>query len=163
KKIKKRTIANLSHCSQEQIDAISWALKNKGSLSMPRDDFKIIQGRSIGSVYVLHEIANRLGITEALGSSFQAKLSLWLVIARILEQGSRLSATRLDNQYDIASVIGLERGFDENNLYDCLHWLDKNQAEIENFLFTRKKQSKQFYWYDVTSSYFEGIHNELST
>jgi Transposase DDE domain len=160
--VKKRTVANLSHCSEEQINAISWALKNKGALHAPIENFKIIQGRSIGSVYVLHQIANRLGIVEALGSSFHAKLSLWLIIARILEQGSRLSATRLDSQYDIASVIGLERGFDVNSLYDCLHWLDKNQAEIENFLFNRKKKSDQFFWYDVTSSYLEGIHNELS-
>lgn len=162
KKVKKRTIANLSHCSEEQINAISWALKNKGSKLTTNEDFKIIQGRSIGSVYVLHEIAKRLGIIEALGSSFHAKLALWLIIARIIEQGSRLSATRLDNQFDIASVIELERGFDENNLYDCLHWLDKNQTEIENFLFNQKKQSKQFYWYDVTSSYLEGKHNELA-
>jgi transposase len=162
KKVKKRTIANLSHCSEEELNAIGWALKNKNSLHTPSEDFKIIQGRSIGSVYVLHQIASRLGIIEALGSSFHARLSLWLIIARILEQGSRLSATRLDSQYDIASVIGLERGFDENNLYDCLHWLNQNQAEIENFLFNRKKKSDQFYWYDVTSSYLEGIHNELS-
>jgi transposase len=162
KKVKKRTIANLSHCSEEQIDAISWALKNKSSLPIPKEEFQIIQGRSIGGVYVLNEIANRLGISKALGASFHAKLALWLVIARILEQGSRLSATRLDNQYDIASVIGLKRGFDENNLYDCLHWLNQNQTQIENCLFNQKKQSKQFYWYDVTSSYLEGIHNELA-
>jgi transposase len=161
-KVKKRTIANLSHCSEEQINAISWGLKNKGSTPTSGGDFKIIQGRSIGSVYVLYEIANRLGIVEALGSSFQAQLALWLIIARIIEQGSRLSATRLDNQFDIASVIGLKRGFDENNLYDCLHWLDKNQTEIENSLFKRKKQPKRFYWYDVTSSYLEGACNELS-
>jgi transposase len=162
KKVKKRTIANLSHCSEAEINAISWALKNKDSKLPLNEEFKIIQGRSVGSVYVLHEIAKRLGIIEALGSSFHAKLALWLIIARIIDQKSRLSATRLDNQFDIASVIGLERGFDENNLYDCLHWLNQNQTGIENFLFDQKKRSKRFYWYDVTSSYFEGEHNELS-
>lgn len=163
-KVKKRTIANLSNCTEEEINAINHALKNKSSMLTPNqdNDFEIIQGRSIGSVHVLHTIAERLGIIDALGSSYHAKLALWLVIARILEQGSRLSATRLDGQYDIASVIGLNRGFDENNLYECLHWLTENQNKIEDFLFNRKKQSHKFYWYDVTSSYLEGIHNELA-
>jgi transposase len=161
KKVKKQTIANLSNCSEEEVNAISFALKNKGLLSQ-NQDFKIVQGRSVGSAYVLHEVAKRLGIIEALGSSFHAKLALWLIIARILEKGSRLSATRLDNLYDIASVIGLQRGFDENNLYDCLHWLSQTQTNIENFLFHRKKASTRFYWYDVTSSYLEGAYNELA-
>jgi transposase len=161
--VKKRTIANLSHCNENQISALEAALKNKNTSSLPvNNEFKVLQGRSVGSVYALHSVAKELGIVEALGSSFHAKLTLWLIIARILEQGSRLSATRLDSQYDIASIIGLERGFDENNLYDCLHWLDKNQNEIEDSLFSRKKHAKKLFWYDVTSSYFEGVNNELS-
>ena len=32
-KVKNRTIANLSHCSQEEIDALKLALKYKGNLS----------------------------------------------------------------------------------------------------------------------------------
>lgn len=161
KKVKKRTIANLSHCSEEEINAISYALKNKGS-KFSNEEFSIIQGKSVGSIYVLYSVAKRLGIVDALGSSFHAKLALWLIFARILEQGSRLSATRLDTQYDLASVIGMERGFDENNLYDSLHWLNQHQNNIENSLFNRKKQSNKFYWYDVTSSYFEGAHNEMA-
>ena len=162
-KVKKRTIANLSRCSEEEINAIASALKNKGSkIPCPDPEFKLIQGRSIGGVYLLHTIAERLGIVNALGTSFHAKLALWLIIARILEQGSRLSATRLHSSYDIASIVGLERGFDENNLYDCLHWLTENQEQIENSLFHKKSKSQKFYWYDVTSSYVEGLRNELS-
>lgn len=117
----------------------------------------------MGGIYVLYSIAKRLGIVEALGNSFHGKLALWLIFSRILEQGSRLSATRLNSQYDIASVIGLDRGFDENNLYDSLHWLDDNQVQIEDSLFKRKRPSQSFYWYDVTSSYLEGMYNQLAT
>jgi len=161
-KVKKRTIANLSNLSEEVINAIEMTLKKKESTSTA-EEFQIIQGRSIGGIYVLYSIAKRLGIVEALGNSFHGKLALWLIFARILEQGSRLSATRLNNQYDIASIIGLDRGFDENNLYDCLHWLDDNQIKIEDSLFKRKKSSQSFYWYDVTSSYLEGMYNQLAT
>jgi len=162
KNVRKETIANLSHCSEDEINLIRSALKNKTNTIASDRGFEIIQGRSVGSVYVIYAIAKRLGIVDALGSSFHAKLALWLIIGRIIEQGSRLSATRLDSSYDIASVIGLKRGFDENNLYDSLHWLHENQQDIEDSLFKRKKKSQKFYWYDVTSSYLEGRYNELS-
>jgi transposase len=161
KKVKKRTIANLSALPENLIHAIEISLKSPSQIPSTSSDFELIQGKSIGSALVLHTIAQRLGITDALGSSFHAQLALWLIIARIIEQGSRLSATRLNTRYDLSSIIGLKRGFDENNLYDCLHWLSKNQEEIENKLFKKSKTS-QFYWYDVTSSYFEGCYNELA-
>lgn len=162
-KVKNLTIANLSNCSEDEINRIKSALKNKKNPTEPTgDSFEIHQGRSIGGVYVLYKIAEQLGIVSALGNSFHGKLTLWLIISRIIEQRSRLSATRLDSQYDIASVISLQRGFDENNLYDSLHWLSDNQHEIEDALFKTKESSQKFFWYDVTSSYVEGIHNELA-
>lgn len=162
-KVKNRTIANLSKHSKNEIRAIELALKHKDNHKIfSNESFQIEQGRSVGSVFVLQSVANRLGITKALGNSFHAKLALWLIIARIVEQGSRLSATRLDAIYDIASVINLQRGFDENNFYDTLHWVAENQPNIEDFLFKQTKYSGQFYWYDVTSSYLEGMKNILA-
>lgn len=161
-KVKNMTIANLSNCSEDEINRIRSALKNKKNALDTSSGFEIHQGRSVGSVYVLYKIAERLGIISSLGDSFHAKLALWLIIARIIEKRSRLSATRLDAKYDIASIISLNRGFDENNLYDCLRWLSENQLEIEDSLFKRKKSSQNFYWYDVTSSYLEGAYNELA-
>jgi transposase len=163
KKVKKRTVANLSRCSEDEINRITNALRNKKNpIELTGNSFEIHQGRSIGGVYVLYKVAERLGIVSALGDSFHGKLALWLIIARILEQRSRLSATRLNEQYDIASVLSLQRGFDENNLYDCLHWLSEYQHEIEDTLFKTKAKSRNFFWYDVTSSYLEGTHNELA-
>ncbi len=76
---------------------------------LSKDSFSIVQGRSVGGVFVLKQLADSLGITKALGDSFHAKLILWLVFARILEQGSRLSAARLVLIYDIASIINLNQ------------------------------------------------------
>jgi transposase len=61
--------------------------------------------------------------------------------------------------------LGLSRGFDENDLYDNLGWLEEHQARIELNLFrTRQKEKKkrELFLYDVTSSYFEGTCNSLS-
>jgi hypothetical protein len=162
-KVKNRTLANLSKSSKNEIEAIQFALKNKDNLkTLSQAPVQIFQGKSIGSVFILNKIAERLGITKALGNSFHAKLTLWLVFARIIEQGSRLSAVRLDPIYDIASIIKLNRGFDENDFYESLHWVAKNQKDVENYLFQLRKYSDQFYWYDVTSSYFEGTQNALA-
>ena len=164
-KVKKRTLANLSNCSPQEIQAIELALKHKhdlsnlGSLS---DSVSIREGKSVGGLLVVYEVAKRLGIVEVLGKSQKGKRALWQVIARVLEQGSRLSAIRLGETYDIASVLSLTKGFTEDALYQNLAWLAQNQTKIEEALFAKNKRTTSLFLYDVTSSYLEGEKNELA-
>ena len=166
KKVKKRTICNLSHCSEKEIKAIEFALKHKHTLTdLPCQNKPVIkQGLSIGSVWVVYQTAQRLGIIDALGNDREGQLALWQVIARVLEQGSRLSAVRLAKIYAISSTINLKRGFDEDDLYTNLSWLSAEQSKIEDrIFFTNQKQvPPSLFLYDVTSSYLEGEHNELA-
>ena len=170
-KVKNETIASLTHCSEEEIRAISNALKNRNqpinehsrapvALS---ESFKSKQGKSVGSIWVIEKLASSLGITEVLGDSFHARLALWLIIARIIDQGSRLSAVRLGIEYDLVSVLKLQRGFDENDLYDTLQWLSDNQNRIEDRLYEKRKSSSPFFFYDVSSTYLEGMDNAFAS
>lgn len=59
KKVKKRTIANLSNWSEEKIQAFASALKNTDKTFINKEDFNLIQGRSIGSVHLLFVIAQK--------------------------------------------------------------------------------------------------------
>lgn len=61
-------------------------------------------------------------------------------------------------------VLGLERGFDENDLYENLSWPAERQAEIEQRLFRMRLGARrpQLFLYGVTSSYPEGTGNALS-
>jgi len=165
-KVKKRTIANLTNCSEQEISAIDLALKHKGNLTGLEfhNNPTIKEGLSIGSVWVVYEMASRLGLIDALGKSRQGQLALWQIIARVLEQGSRLSAVRLGKTYAIASTIGLKKGFDEDDLYENLSWLCQNQIKIEDKIFFSKKKDNppNLFLYDVTSSYLEGNKNELA-
>lgn len=164
-KIKKRTIANLTHCSLEEIRAIELALAHKHNLSdlgSFSGNVSIKEGYSIGGVWVIYQVAKVLGIVDALGDSHDGKLALWQVIARILEQGSRLSSVRLGETYAIASTLSLKRGFNEDHLYKNLAWLSRNQTKIEDKLFYNNKVSPTLFLYDVTSSYLEGNENELA-
>jgi len=182
-KVKHRTIANLSACSPEELEAIRLALRHKGELasmletqtgfnpstsnSMPDSTLGLSarQGLSVGAVWLIYALARELGIEQALGSSRQGRLALWQVIARVLDQGSRLSAVRLATSHAACDILGIEKPFDENDLYANLDWLDEKQTTIEKRLFQKRAtQSKpnELFLYDVTSSYLEGTQNELS-
>lgn len=161
------TLANLSHCSEDEIRAIKLALKHKGQLTHVGDRGEEVgtrQGLAVGAVWVLHQLAQRLGVVKALGQSRTAKLALWLVLASVIAQGSRLSAVRLAQQHAVCDLLGLE-AFNEDDLYQAMDWLDEQQPALEETLFTHRYatagQAPRLYLYDVTSTYLEGDQNEL--
>ena len=164
-KVKQRTIANVSHLSEKQILTLKAALKGK---VVPVDEVidvrtaKMKQGKSVGALFTLIAIANKVGITAVLKSSRAALLVLWLVFARIINQGSRLSAVRLADRHAVAELMGLST-FNKNHLYNALDWAADNQAQIEKELFHKRFPDKipTLFLYDVTSSYLEGTQNEL--
>lgn len=165
KKVKKRTIANLSKCSKEEIAALKLALANKDDLSQLKSlkDVKVKQGLSVGSVWLVYKLAQSLGIEKALGTHRAGKLALWQVCSRVLEQGSRLSSVRLAKIYAIADILNLRQGFTEDDLYKNLAWLSNHQDEIEDKLFAHRHGQKcELFLYDVTSTYLEGQDNELA-
>jgi len=165
-KVLHRTIANVSHCSEAEIAAMRLALRHKEDLEhlgTIQDAITLKQGVSFGAVWTVYHIARRLGIEKALGTTREGKLALWQVIARVIDQGSRLSAVRLAMAHAACDVLGLGP-FDEDALYENLDWLAGAQASIEDRLFAQRTQTKpvNLFLYDVTSSYLEGTHNALA-
>lgn len=161
------TIANLSSCSDEEISALKLALKHKGNLSelkTMKEKVETEQGLCVGSVFALAQISKKLGIEKTLGYSKEAKLVQWLIFATLIEQGSRLSATRLAKRHAACDILNIPEGFNEDDLYGAMDWLEKKQEDVENKLFTFQYENSvpNFYLYDVTSSYFEGCQNELA-
>jgi len=137
-KVKKRTIANLSHCSTEEIAAIKLALRHKGDLTVLgsiKECVELHEGLSIGAVWMLYQVGRELGLEKVLGTGFEGRLAFWQVMARVIDQGSRLSAVRLAQVHGVCDVLGMKRGFDENDLYENLEWLSDHQGEIERGLF----------------------------
>jgi hypothetical protein len=160
--VRKRDIANLTHCDPKEVAAIELALRFKDNLTAlgSLDKIQLSQGLSVGAVWTVFEIARRLGIDHTLGQEFSGRLALWQVLARVIEQGSRLSAVRLAQRHAACDVLGIRRGFDENDLYVNLTWLSQHQEAIEKRLFARRRgQKPELFFYDVTSSYLEGQNN----
>lgn len=159
------TIATLSKCDNDEIEAIKFALANKKNLAalrVPDKAVKTWQGLSVGAVWLLYQLAKRLGIVKAMGRSVKAKLSLWMVISAVIGSVSRLSATRLAQSHAACDILGLD-SFCEDDLYSAMDWLNDHQQAIEKRLFNGRYPHKKpnMYLYDVTSSYLEGDQNEL--
>ena len=163
-RVKHRTIANLTHAPAKDVKAIEWGLKHKQELSRLKEEkqgiVKIRQGFIVGAVMVLWHMAHCIGLSRALGRSRPARLALWLVFARLIDQGSRLSAVRLAQRHAVCEIMGIE-GFNEDDLYQAMDWLDERQHRIEKALFRGNHHNRpsNLFLYDVTSSYLEGTCN----
>lgn len=165
-KVKKRTLLNLSKYPENVIKAIELALKHKEDLpeleKLLNSKVTQRQGRAVGALWVLQRISQETGIGKALGKSRNGLLCLWMVMARLIDQGSRLSAVRLADEHAVCELLGID-DFSEDDLYEALDWLSENQDRIEKRLFkqTYADTTPTMYLYDVTSSYLEGEQNEL--
>jgi len=86
-----------------------------------------------------------------------------MVMARLIDQGSRLSAVRLAHEHAGPEILGLS-DFCEDDLYKAMDWLNRGQEQIEKRLFSLRpsQQKPELFFYDVTSSYLEGEQNELA-
>ncbi len=165
-KVKKRTLLNLTKYPEAVIKTIELALKHKDSPNelehLLGGSIKQKQGRSVGAVWVLLHVCRDLGLDTIIGSSRHGLLCLWMIMARLIEQGSRLSAVRLAEEHAVCELLGVDP-FTEDDLYQALDWLCEQQDAMEKKLFKKTfgEQAPTLFLYDVTSSYLEGDQNEL--
>jgi len=166
-KVKKRTIASLCNCSDEEVAALKFALKNKRDIECLTDlrsiaNVKIEQGKSYGALVIIKSIADRLGISAALGNNDNGLLAFWQIYCRLISQGSRQTSIRLNESHETAFIKDLP-SVNEKSLYKNLEWLADSQVEIETSLWQSSDRSvSNLFLYDVTSSYLEGEKNQLA-
>ena len=160
-KVLKRTLANLSHWEPARVQALRRALRGDFDHLVWPDP---TSGLVFGLLFALKHLADSLGLTAALGKTRLAKLALFLVLARVAHQGSRLSAVRWAANHAVTEVLGLG-SFDEDDLYAALDDLCARQEKIEQALYgsylERCQSPPTLFLYDLTSSYLEGEQNAL--
>ena len=105
KKVKTRTLANITHWPAQRVEALRRSLK--GEFDAVGTESEPVSDRIFAVLFVLKEVAQRLGITPALGTKPLAKLALFLILARVAHQGSRLSAVRWAEEHAVAEVLGI--------------------------------------------------------
>ncbi len=168
KKIRHRTLKNISHLPLDRIMAIKRALQGEfDSVAFSATDtIKCEQGPQFGALYLAYQIAREIGLSRALGTDRKGKLALLMVLAQTIRPMSKRAVVQWARHQAVYEVLGLgnpdEIDFDEDDLYAVLDDLADRRISIELSLFRlRNKQCSRLFLYDVTSSYLEGTCNEL--
>ena len=156
KQVKKRTLANLSSLSMQQIEAIRAALRGEqwGPLA---SSFEVTASQPHGAVQAVSVAMQRLGFASLISSKpcRERDRVLAMVASRIVAPQTKLATTRwwhtstLADQFDVATA-------DEQDLYAAMDWLLARQNTIQKKLAARHLSAGGLVLYDLSSSYFEG-------
>lgn len=156
-KVHKRTLANLSELSTQQVESIRRALKGENLVAVA-ERFEIVASAQHGHVEAVRNAMKRLGFDELVASrpSRERDLVVSMVAARIIEPDTKLATTRWWHNTTLPSIFCVSDA-DEDDLYDAMDWLLERQAPIEKKLGTRHLKEGGLVLYDMSSSYFEGV------
>jgi transposase len=155
-KVKKETLANLSHLPAEAIDALRRVLAGD-TLMSAGDAFEIERSLPAGHVNAALAMARRLELARLLdrGACRERDLCMAMIVGRVLHPGSKLQAVRDLGQSTLAQQLGVA-GADEDELYLAMDWLAERQDRVQERLARRHLSDGEMVLYDVSSSYFEG-------
>jgi transposase len=155
-KVKKETLANLSHLPEEVIELIRGALRGQRYLAAG-EALTVERSLPAGHVEAALLMARRLELPRLLERqpSRERALSLAMIVQRLIGPGSKLAMSRTFSQSTLGDELGVA-DTDEDELYAALDWLLARQARIESALARRHLQEGTLVLYDVSSSYFEG-------
>ena len=155
-RVHKRTLANLSALSDEQILAIRAVLRGE-QLSPLAERFEAITSRAHGHVQAVRVAMRRLAFESLLGSrpSGQRDLVCAMVAARVLAPRTKLATTRWWHSTTLAEEFSVLDA-SEDELYAAMDWLLERQGAIEKKLASRHLHAGGLVLYDLSSSYFEG-------
>ena len=160
-KVKKRTLANLSKWPPTLIEGLRVLLKGGAAVSRLDDAFDIVRSKPHGHVAAVLGTLRKLRLdrTIAGADSPERRCVLAMIVARILDPGSKLATARglaeATARDSLAETLGLE-DCDEDDLYAAMDWLLKRQDAIERRLAKRHLKDGALVLYDLTSVWLEG-------
>ncbi|MCP4566549.1 MAG: IS1634 family transposase [FCB group bacterium] len=162
-KVRKRTLANISHLPDELVQQIGKLLKGGNVIENFDDNFRIIRSLPYANVKAALSTLKQIGLDKVISSSPQNKnhkLVTAMIIARIINPCSKLATVRSLNQETCSSVLSDLLNMpdvNENDLYHAMDWLLTRQGKIEASLADKHLTNGSLVLYDVSSSYFEGV------
>ena len=155
-KVKKETLANLSHLPEHVIDGIRAMLAGRNLVDLDEQleiERSLPHGHVAASLGVLRDLDLERLISRA--RCRERDLVVALVVQRLIGPGSKLSATRHLQQTTLASELDLGE-VSEAELLSAMDWLLARQERIEKALAKRHLEGEGFMLYDLSSSYVEG-------
>jgi transposase len=158
KRIRKRTIANLSALTLEQAEAIRLVLKGD-KLAPAGGGLDCIRSLPHGHVEAVRIAMRRLGFEKLIDgkASRERDLVAAMVAGRIVApEASKLAMTHAWSDTTLAEDFGVADA-DEDELYAAMDWLIERQDKIEKRLAKRHLKEGGLVLFDLTSSSFEGV------
>lgn len=161
-KVRKETLANLSHWPPSQVEALRRLLRGEALVSA-EERFAIVRSRPHGHVEAILAMIRKLGLEPLLSGkrSRQRDLVVAMIVQRLLDPGSKLSNVRQWQATTLGEELELE-GVEVDELYDALDWLLARKDAVEERLARRHLTDGCLVLYDVSSSYYEGRHCPLA-
>ena len=161
KRIRKQTLANLTHLPPELVEGIRRVLKGGVVLTSPHEAFVVQRSLPHGHVAAVLGLCRQLGLPRLLyrTAGRTRELALAGLIARVLAPASKLATARQLSPDTAASSLGAVLGLGAvsgNEVLNMLDWLLKRQPWIERGLARRYLKDATLVLYDMTSSYLEG-------
>ena len=157
KKVRKRTLANLSSWPKQRVEALRRVLRDE-TLVPASEAFEIVRSLPHGHVAAALGTLRQLGLERVLHArkSRERDLVVALIVERILDPDSKLSTARgLGETSSLAEVLGLGE-VEVEELYQAMDGLLMRQAKVERALARKHLREGCLVLYDVTSVYFEG-------
>ena len=157
KRVRKRTLANLSALSDAQIAAIRRVLRGEG-LVPPSHLFEVTASRACGHVQAVAVAMRQLQMERLLAArpAPERDRVLALIAARIVSPNTKLATSRQWHSTTLAQDFGVADA-DEDDLYGAMDWLLAHQHSIQKKLAARHLAEGGLVLYDLSSSYFEGL------
>ena len=157
KRVRKRTLANLSALSDAQIAAIRRVLRGEG-LVPPSHLFEVTASRACGHVQAVAVAMRQLQMERLLAArpAPERDRVLALIAARIVSPNTKLATSRQWHSTTLAQDFGVAEA-DEDDLYGAMDWLLAHQHSIQKKLAARHLAEGGLVLYDLSSSYFEGL------
>jgi hypothetical protein len=160
-KVRKETLANLSHLPPEAITAVRAVLAGQ-TLIDAGAAFEVTRSRPHGHAAAVHAMARTLGFPALLGPPGpQRDLAYALIISRVLRPASKLSTAGWWDDVTLGPDLGVA-GAATDDIYAAMDWLVSRQDDIEKQLAARHLHQGGIAMFDLSSSWVEGSHCELA-
>jgi hypothetical protein len=165
-KVKNRTLKNLSDWPAARIELLRAVLRGD-ELVPAGEGLEIVRALPHGHVLAALGTAQRIKLDRLLPRALErrSKLALALIVARVIDPGSKLATARaldaLSAPHSLGATLGLG-AVTAKEVYATLDWLGAAQEAIERALARRHLSDATLLLYDVTSTYLEGRCCELA-
>jgi Transposase DDE domain len=158
KRVRKRTVANLSALPIAQAEMIRRVLKGE-KLGPVESALEVVRSAAHGHVEAVLTAMRRLGFDKLIDAkaSRERDLVVAMVAGRIIApEASKLAMTRAWADTTLPDELGVADA-NEDELYAAMDWLIERQEAIEKRLARRHLKAGGLVLFDLTSSYFEGV------